>query len=280
MDLIILLRRLMRRRSAGVGLVILLLIVSASLLAPWISPHDHIKQSLSLRLQAPSDEHWLGTDQLGRDVFSRILWASRISLQVGLMAILIGASVGSTIGLVAGFLGGFVDSLLMRLVDILMAFPTLLLAIAVAAIVQGGGIGGLLIAIGVANIPQFARLVRGEATRLKHQDYVGAAQALGANNTRIMVRHLIPNLVSALIVMISLRVSVAILTESTLSFLGLGVSPPTAAWGVMISEGRRFLLVAPWVSLAPGVALTLTVLALNLFGDGLRDVLDPRLQNI
>jgi peptide/nickel transport system permease protein len=195
------------------------------------------------------------------------------------MAILIGAFVGSTIGLVAGFLGGFVDSLLMRLVDILMAFPTLLLAIAVAAIVQGGGIGGLLIAIGVANIHQFARLVRGEATRLKHQDYIGAAQALGANNTRIMVRHLIPNLVSALVVMISLRVSVAILTESTLSFLGLGVSPPTAAWGVMISEGRRFLLVAPWVSLAPGVALTLTVLALNLFGDGLRDVLDPRLQN-
>lgn len=270
-----LLRDLWIRKNAALGLILVGSFVIMAIGAPLIAPYDPLAQSLTNRLQAPSAQHWLGTDGLGRDLLSRIIWGSRVSLVVGCAAIAIGASIGITLGLVTGFFGGRIDNLLMRLVDITMAFPTILLAIAVVAFF-GRGEANLIIAIGISNVPEFTRLTRGEVLRLRNLDFVAAGRALGASSFRLMVRHILPNLVAMMIILSTLRVSVAILAESSLSFLGLGIPAPTPSWGVMLSEGQRALVLAPWLSIAPGFGIALLVLGFNLLGDGLRDVLDPR----
>jgi peptide/nickel transport system permease protein len=269
--------RLLRRRSAAIGVVISLVAILASVLAAPLSPHDPLEQDLSRRNQPPGRAYLLGTDDFGRDILSRIIWGSRVSLIVATAAIVIGMAVGAVVGFLAGYFGGAPETMLMRTMDIMMAFPTLLLAITLVAVL-GRGLGNLIIAIGVANIPQFGRVVRGEVIRLRLLDYVDAARALGASSPRIIVRHLLPNAWPALIVLASLRVSVAILSEASLSFLGLGVPPPAPSLGTMVAEGQKFLLLAPWMSLVPGVAIMMIVLGMNLFGDGLRDALDPRLR--
>lgn len=267
--------QLISRTNAVIGLGIIATFLFMALLAPWISPQDPLAQDLTRRLVAPNSQHWLGTDGLGRDVLSRIIWGARISLAVGLLAVGLGALIGIAVGLLGGFFGGRLDSLLMRIIDIAMAFPTLLLAIAVVAFF-GKGLFNLILAIGLSNVPEFARLTRAEVLRLRNLDYVSSGRALGASSSRLLVRHILPNLIATLIIMATLRFSVAILAEASLSFLQLGVPPPTPSWGVMLSEGQRLLILAPWISILPGFAIAALVLGFNLLGDGLRDTLDPR----
>jgi peptide/nickel transport system permease protein len=244
--------------------------------APWMSPRDPMAQNLSRRLLAPSDFARLGTDGFGRDVLSRVFWGSRVSVSVGSVAVLIGALVGTSLGVVAGYFGGAADVAIMRTVDVAMSIPSLLLAIVIIA-VFGRGLFNLILAIGISNVPYFARLTRGETLQIRQRDFVEAAIAVGSSVGRIMVRHILPNITASLVVLTTLRSSFAVLTESSLSFLGLGLPPPTASWGVMLAEGQRFLAIAPWVSIVPGLAIAVLVLGLNLVGDGLRDALDPRL---
>ncbi len=271
-------RTLWARRSAGAGLLLVVLAVTAALLAPWLAPHDPLQQRLLERLQAPrTPDHLLGTDNFGRDLLSRVIFGSRISILVGFVAVAIAASIGTLIGLLGGYFGRGLDMALMRCVDVLMAFPLILLAIAIVAVL-GGGLFNLMLAVGISSIPPFARLMRGEVLSHRGREYVEAARALGAGHARIMGRHILPNTVAPLVVLTTLRVSTVILTEATLSFLGLGVAPPTPTWGNMVAEGTKFLQTAPWISIIPGTAIMLTVLGFNLFGDGLRDALDPRLK--
>jgi peptide/nickel transport system permease protein len=237
---------------------------------------DPIKQDLSHRLTAPGREFMLGADGFGRDLLSRTIWGARVSIIVGLLSVIVGAAIGVLIGVVPGYLGGRVDQVAMGVVDIVMAFPMLLLAITIVA-VFGGGLLNLVIAIGISNVPHFARITRGEALRVRNLEYVDAARAIGASQTRVILRHIFPNLLATMVVLFTLRTSSAVLTESSLSFLGLGLPPPLPSWGVMLAEGQRFLTVAPWVSIVPGAAIALLVFGLNLFGDGLRDAMDPRL---
>jgi peptide/nickel transport system permease protein len=267
--------QLRRRGNAMTGFIIIVAFLLLALLAPWVSPYDPLAQDLTRRLLPPGLEHWLGTDGLGRDVLSRIIWGSRVSLAVGLLAVGLGAAIGIVLGLLSGFFGGRLDSLVMRVIDIAMAFPTLLLAIAIVAFF-GKGLFNLILAIGLSNVPEFARLTRAEALRLRNLDYVASGRALGASSLRLITRHIFPNLLALLIIMATLRVSVAILAESSLSFLQLGLPPPTPSWGVMLSEGQRLLILAPWISIIPGFAIAMLVLGFNLLGDGLRDILDPR----
>ena len=243
--------------------------------APFLAPQDPLEQSLLEMFTPPGPAHLLGTDGFGRDILSRIIWGSRVSLRVGVFSVLIGAALGVAVGLMAGYFGGVLDNLFMRLIDIAMAFPMLLLSIAIVAIF-GTGLANLILAIGIANIPEFARLTRGEVLRIRNFDYVTAGQALGASSGRVMVRHILPNLTATIVVMATLRISVAVLTESSLSFLGLGLPAPTPSWGVMLAEGQKLLMLAPWASIVPGAAIALLVLGFNLVGDGLRDTLDPR----
>jgi peptide/nickel transport system permease protein len=271
-------RVLWGRRSAAIGLVIVVAIATGAVLAPWIAPHDPVQQRLLGRLRPPgAPAHPLGTDNFGRDVLSRLLFGSRISILVGVVSVAIAAGVGILFGLLGGYYGGVLDQWLMRLIDILMAFPVVLLAIAIVAFL-GGGLLNLMLAVGISSVPPFARLVRSEVISQRGRDYVEAARALGAGHGRLMGRHILPNSMSAIVVLSTLRISTAILTESSLSFLGLGVGPPTPTWGNMVAEGTKFLQSAPWISIVPGAAIMLMVLAFNLFGDGLRDALDPRLK--
>ncbi|MBM3450746.1 MAG: ABC transporter permease [Armatimonadetes bacterium] len=272
-----LLRKFLRRRSAVIGAAIVGLVLVTAAFAPLLSRRDPIEQDLALRMRGPGGGFVLGTDDLGRDQLSRIIWGSRITLLVAAASIAFGAVGGSIVGVAAGYAGGRLDNTLMRAMDIMMAFPTLLLAVTLVAVL-GPGVANLVLAIGVANVPQFGRIVRGEVLRIKPMEFVDGARALGASPIRIVLRHLLPNLCAALIVMISLRVSVAILSEASLSFLGLGVPPPAPSWGSMVAEGQKHLFLAPWLSILPGLAIMLIVLALNLLGDGVRDALDPSLR--
>lgn len=274
--------RIWRRRSAAVGMVVIAIVVVAAVAAPLLAPYDPNRQSLRERLQPPSQTHLLGTDALGRDQLSRLLYGARISLLVGVVATAIAAVLGGLLGLVAGYYGGFLDNLLMRFIDILMAFPMLLLAIVFLAMLgeRFGGIVNIMVAVGIASMPHFARLVRGQVLAIREVDYVEAARALGGSAARLMGRHILLNSLSPLIVFGTLRVATVILTEAGLSFLGLGIQAPTATWGGMIAEGTRYLQRAPWMSLVPGIVIVITVLAFNLFGDGLRDALDPRLKGL
>jgi peptide/nickel transport system permease protein len=272
------LRQVLRRDTVGVAaIVVLALIVLASVFAPVVAPQDHMAQSLLDRLQPPSAEHLLGTDGLGRDVLSRLIWGGRVSLAVGVAATALTLLIGLIVGSLSGYFGGAVDQVLMRLTDVVMAIPPVLLILLIVA-VFGGGLALTIIAIGLVSWPGTARLLRGEFLRLRHQEFVEAARVTGLGPERIITRHVLPNAVAPLIVQASLLTAESILIESGLSYLGLGVQPPTPSWGNMLFEGRRFFEVAWWISTWPGVAIFVTVICLNLAGDLLRDLLDPRMR--
>lgn len=268
-------RTFSRNRSALVGLVLVVLIFLVALLAPVLAPHDPLTQSTINRLQGPSDGHPLGRDGFGRDVLSRILYGTRIALQVGVLSVLLGGVMGTAIGVSAAYFGGKLEALLMRLVDILLSFPDLITGLLVMAVL-GSGRFKLIIAIALTITPRFARIAYGPTLGLKEKEFVEAARALGQRNRVILGRHILPNIGGELVVLASLWTASAIRLEASLSFIGLGVPPPTPTWGQMIREGTVYLSSLPLLSLAPGAALLITVFAFNLVGDGLRDVLDPR----
>ncbi len=269
------LRRLAGRPAAMVGLAVVAFFVAIALLAPWVAPYDAAATSWSLVRKAPSATHWMGTDELGRDVLSRVVWGSRVSLKLGVTAVLIALLVGGTVGLLAGFYGGWLDLLGMRLMDLMLAFPSILLAIVVVAIL-GPSLTNAMIAVGVMAVPQYARIVRASVLSVRGLEYVQAARALGASDARLLLRAILPNVLGPVIVTASLGLATAVLDAAGLSFLGLGAQPPTPEWGSMLSQGRELVLIAPWVLTAPGVAVFLSVLGFNLVGDALRDLSDPR----
>ncbi|MDR7550764.1 MAG: ABC transporter permease [Armatimonadota bacterium] len=270
-------RRFVGNRVAPIGLVIVVASIVVALLAPAIAPRDVRAMSPSDALSPPGRLYWFGTDEFGRDVFSRVLVGSRISLVVACLSVLTALAMGTTVGLTAGFYGGWWDAVSMRAMDVIFAFPAILLAIAIMAVL-GTSLFNLVIAIGIVYTPQFARVARAAALTVRGLEFVDAARALGLSNARIIARHVIPNVLAPVTVQISLSLSLAILSESALSFLGLGTQPPTPSWGNMLSEGRQFLELAPWNAVFPGLAIMVVVLGFNLLGDGLRDLLDPRLQ--
>ncbi len=267
--------RLVRDRSALVGLSIVTMLTLAALAAPWLAPADPVRGSLSESLRAPSHTFWLGTDVQGRDILTRVLFGARLSLAVGLVSQSVASLLGLVLGLMAGYYGRWLDALLMRLADITLAFPSLLLLIAIAAAVTPS-LPVVFVVIGIVGWAGMARLVRGQVLALRGLDYVQAARALGARDTRILSRHLLPGVLAPVTVAATLGVGGAIMAEAALSFVGLGAQPPTPSWGAMVADGRDLLRVAPWVSLVPGLAIGLTVLGMNLLGDGLRDALEVR----
>jgi glutathione transport system permease protein len=269
--------RLRRNRFAIAGGVVALLLVLLALLAPVVAPYNPIDQDYDHLLEGPSLQHPFGTDNFGRDIFSRVIYGGRISLSVGFLGTLLGVAIGVLIGIPAGYYGRWFDNLAMRLLDIQLAFPGLLLAITIIAVL-GVGAQNVVIAIGIFSVPVFARVLRGSILSLKNQDFVMAARALGANDRRLMFVHLLPNAVAPALVIATLRLGTAILTAASLSFLGLGIRPPSPEWGAMLSDGRQFIQLAPHVAFFPGLAILVTVLALNLLGDGLRDALDPKMK--
>jgi peptide/nickel transport system permease protein len=258
-----------------IGLTLVTLTVAAALLAPWIAPHDPAAQTLALRLEGPSAAHVLGLDELGRDVWSRLLAGARISLLVGLVVVGVSASVGLLVGAVAGYVGGALDEAISRVIDILLAFPGILLAIALVAVL-GPSLANVVLALSAIGWVGYARLVRGQVLKARELEFVQAARALGAGPARLLARHLIPTAIPALVVQATLGMAGAILSEAALSFLGLGVQPPTPSWGTMINGGRVHLIDAPHLTVFPGIAIALLVLGFNFLGDGLRDRLDPR----
>jgi peptide/nickel transport system permease protein len=267
----------MRNRVALAGAVFLLIITMLGVFAPWIATHPPNEQSLMNRLETPSSAHWLGTDELGRDEFSRLLYGTRISLFIGIVGTAGGVLIGTLLGIFAGFFGGWVDTLSMRLVDVMFAFPGILLAILIVA-VMGPGLFNLVIALTIWGTPTLSRIVRSSVLSLRSEEFVEASRAMGASRTRVMFRHLLPNSMAPIIVYSTLGVAGSLLTTAGLGFLGLGVQPPTAEWGAMLSYGRGYLREAPHLMIIPGLAILLTVVALNLIGDALRDALDPRIK--
>ncbi len=265
-----------RNRLAMCGAFLIVALIMIGLSAPWIAPRNPIHQDLLSRLQAPSPAHPFGTDDLGRDVFSRIIFGTRVSLTVGILAVLISVVIGTLIGLLSGYLGGWWDSILMRTVDILLSFPVIFLILMAVGFLEPN-INNVMIIIGLTSWMGLARLVRGEVLSLKERDFIQAAKALGVPLWRILCVHLLPNAVSPIVVSATLGVGSAILTEAALSFLGLGVQPPMPSWGNILTIGKDYIHLAWWLSLFPGLAILITVLAFNLLGEGLRDVLDPRL---
>jgi peptide/nickel transport system permease protein len=263
-------------RGAAFGAVVVALVITLALLAPLFSPYDPLKQDVNGLLAPPGPLHVLGTDNTGRDIFSRVLWGTRVSLVAGLVSVAIAVVVGCAIGLAAGYWGGRLDGVLMRLIDTVLSFPALVLALALGAVL-GAGLGGVLIALGVVYTPTFARLMRGQVLTIRTREYVQAARVLGGPDWWILLRHILPNSATPIVVQTSLSIGFAILAEASLSFLGLGVQPPEPSWGSMINAGRGYLQQAPWMVFGPGAALFVTVLGLNFLGDGIRDALDPRL---
>jgi len=272
------LRALASNRLSWVGIALLLLIVTAAVFAPWLAPHDPLQQNIAYRLEPPSAEFWLGTDSYGRDVLSRLIYGARVSLLVGFLAILIAMCIGSSLGILAGYVGGWVDRLIMGMVDVLLSFPTLLLGLMVAAML-GASLENLIIAIAITEIAPFVRVARAPTIALKQRDFVEAGRALGYGPMRLMGVHILPNMFADVAVLGSLWMASAIRTEASLSFIGLGVPPPAATWGSMIREGFENILDAWWLTVFPSLAILLTVLALNLLGDALRDAIDPKLRS-
>ena len=268
-------RALLLRKAAVFGLLLIMLFTGLALLAPLIAPYDPTAQSWANVRKAPSLAHWFGTDEVGRDVLSRLLYGARASLMAGGISIAIALSIGMPLGMAAGYLGGFVDALLSRLTDAMLAIPFLILAIALAAFL-GPSLDNAMIAIGVSTAPIFVRLTRAQVMTVKVEDYVEGARAVGNPRWRIAVFHILPNIVPALLVQATLSIAAAIIAEASLSFLGLGQQPPAPSWGSMLNSAQRFLASAPWLAIWPGIAIFLTVLSFNLVGDGLRDALDPR----
>ncbi len=271
-------RKFRKQRVALVALAFVLVLVALAILAPYIVPYDAENYFDYDTLNAPpSLKHWFGVDPLGRDIYSRILMGARISLAAGFVSVAVGAVIGSLLGLVAGYYEGWWDRAIMRLCDVLFAFPGILLAIAIVAIL-GGGMANVIIAVSIFSIPTFARLVRGNTLALKHLTYVEAARSLGASDATIVLRHIFPGTISAVVVYFSMRIGTSIITAASLSFLGMGAQPPTPEWGAMLNEARSEMMTAPHVALFPAIAIFLTVLAFNLLGDGLRDALDPQIE--
>ena len=268
-------RRLKARKSAMLGLIIIAALVVMALAAPWIAPFDPAKQSWTALRKAPSALNWFGTDESGRDIFSRVVFGAQASLMAGVVSISIALGIGVPIGLLAAYRGGFVDTLVSRITDAMLAIPFLILAIAFAAFL-GPSLSNAMIAIGLTAAPLFVRLTRGQVMGAKVEDYVEAARAVGNPAWRIAFRHILPNILPALIVQATLSIATAIIAEASLSFLGLGQQPPAPSWGSMLNSAQRFLTQAPWMAIYPGLAIFLTVLSFNLLGDGLRDALDPK----
>jgi peptide/nickel transport system permease protein len=266
-----------RRKLVIAGLVIIFILVITAIFAPLIAPYDPYKQDISQALLQPGKAHLLGTDVVGRDTLSRVIYASRTSLIIGIIAITIAASVGMALGLIAAYFGGVTSALIMRFIDALMSFPMLVFALVLASML-GSGLKNVILALGIGMIAGYARLMCGQALSVKQNEYVTAARSMGASNLRIMLVHILTNCFPPLIVLITMTMGTCILAEAGLSFLGLGITPPGAAWGAMVNEGYKYLLTNPVLSFAPGVAIMLTVFAFNMVGDGLRDALDPRLR--
>ena len=271
-------RRLKRNKAAVVGGIIVLLFVVVALLAPILSPYPPNEGDLTKRLKPPSREHLMGTDPLGRDLLSRVIYGARISLQIQVVSVLIALVIGTLLGMVGGYYGGKLDNIIMRVMDILLAFPGIFLAISIIAVL-GPGLTNLMLAAGIYSVPQFARIVRGSVLSLKEKEFIEAARSVGENDSNILFRYLLPNSMAPIIIQTTLRMATVLLTASGLSFLGLGVQPPTAEWGAMLSNARAYLITAPHVATVPGLAIMLVVMGFNLFGDGLRDSLDPRLKD-
>jgi len=269
------LRRLFRRKEAVAGLVVIAAFILLAVLAPWIAPYDPLATSWSLVRKPPSAPHWFGTDDLGRDIMSRVIYGARASLVAGAISVGIALLIGVPFGLLSGYRGGFVDALISRITDAMLACPFLILAIALAAFL-GPSLGNAMIAIGISTTPIFVRLTRGQTMSVKVEDYIEAARAVGNPRWRIALFHILPNIMPALLVQATLSIAAAIIAEAALSFLGLGQQPPAPSWGSMLNAAQRFLTNAPWMALWPGLAIFLVVLSFNLVGDGLRDALDPR----
>jgi peptide/nickel transport system permease protein len=265
----------LRNRTSVIGVILIVTLVIIAVFAPWFAPHDPYDQSVRDRLAPPSLEYPLGRDDKGRDIFSRVIYGTRVALQVGIFSVALGGTLGTAIGVAAAYFGGKVDTVLMRLTDVLLAFPDLITGLLVLAVL-GPGLNKMIFAIGLTISPRFARIAYGPTLSLKNRDFVDAARTIGVGNARILRVHLLPNILGELLVFGSLWTASAIRLEAGLSFIGLGVQPPTPTWGQMIREGTLYLTTNPWYSLGPGLALVITVLAFNLVGDGLRDALDPR----
>ncbi len=266
-----------RNKTALVGAVVAAIIVFIAVFAPWLAPYDPLVQDPFVRLQGTTEAHWLGTDDFGRDVFSRIIWGSRVSLIIGLASVALGLVAGTGFGMIAGYYRGKVETGIMRSVDVLMCFPDLILAIAVTAAL-GANLFNLILTIGIVMIPRFARLAHGQVLSITESEYVLSARAVGAGVPRIILRHIFPNIFGDLLVAATLWVGVAIRLEANLAFIGLGVSPPTPTWGNMIRQGIDVMINAPWISMYSGLSILITILAFNMLGDGLRDIADPRLR--
>ena len=270
-------KELKKNKVAMVSVVLLAILIIAVLLAP-LSPYDPYKLDASQKLQGISSSHWFGTDEFGRDIFSRIVYGARISLLVGFVSVGIAVVVGGTLGAIAGFYGKRVDNVIMRLMDILLSIPQTLLAIAIVAAL-GTGLVNLMIAVGVSSVPTYARIVRASVLTIREEEYIEAAKASGTKNSKIIMKHILPNCVAPVIVQVTLGMAGAILTAAGMSFIGLGIQPPNAEWGNMLSAGRDYIRGYSYMTLFPGLAIVITVLSLNLLGDGLRDALDPKLRN-
>jgi peptide/nickel transport system permease protein len=273
----VVLRRMRHTANISVGAAILGVIIALALFAPVISRYNPIEVTPKLRLMPPSPEHLFGTDDFGRDVFTRVLYGGQLSLQVGVISVALASITGTLLGLTAGYYGGWADILIMRLIDVMLAFPGILLALTIVAI-MGRSLPNVMIAVGIASIPVYTRVVRASTLSIKQMDYILAAQAIGCPGWRIMLRHVLPNILASIIVITTNGIAGAIVAGAALSFLGLGAQAPTPEWGLMLSEARALLRSASWVTTFPGLAIMVTVLAINLLGDGLRDALDPRLK--
>jgi len=268
-------RRLVRRRGAAVGLAVIAFFVALAVLAPWAAPYDPLATSWTAIRTAPTAAHWFGTDEIGRDVLSRVVWGARASLLAGVVSVLISLSIGVPVGLLAGYAGGRIDMLISRLTDAVLACPFLILAIALAAFL-GPSLTNAMIAIGVSATPVFIRLTRGQTMAIKAEDFILAARAIGNPPWRVALSHVLPNIVPALIVQATLAIAAAVIAEASLSFLGLGQQPPAPSWGSMLNTAKNYVDNAPWMAIWPGVSIFVLVLSFNLVGDGLRDALDPR----
>ncbi|MFS0750210.1 ABC transporter permease [Oceanobacillus sp. 1P07AA] len=264
-----------KNKSAMIGGILIILLIIIAIVGPFFTPYGPYQQDILNKLQGPSADHWFGTDNFGRDIFSRVIQGTGLTLTIGFFSIALGATIGVFFGLIAGYYGKRTDSIIMRVMDILLAFPGILLALAIVTVL-GGSIVNLIIAVAVSSIPVFARIVRGSVLSVKKLEYIDAMRALGASDTRIIFKHIFPNITSPIIVQATLSIATAILSASGLSFLGLGAQPPSAEWGAMLSDGRNYLYNAGHVALFPGLAIVVAVLAFNLLGDGLRDAFDPK----
>lgn len=271
-------RRFRKNKMALVGLGIVIFFILLAIFAPLIAPYSITEQNLSQRLQPPSSKHLFGTDDFGRDIFSRVIYGARISLWVGFFSVLGSVIVGSLLGIIAGYYGRWIDGIISRLFDIMLAFPSILLAIGIVAVL-GPSLQNALIAIAVINIPNFGRLIRSRVLSIKQEEYVMAAKAIGMSDMRILFHHILPNSMAPIIVQGTLAIATAIIEAAALGFLGLGAQPPNPEWGKMLADSKDFLTQAPWTMIFPGLAIMLTVLGFNLMGDGLRDALDPRMKN-